>query len=314
MCRGEHWQKGRWPIGKGEISLQQCANACAAKAGCTAFDMSHQYGDKDHEDECLLYGHKKVAPADQVPGSCYVLDEAANDKAPKKPKSDKAKKGGGDKKRDKKAIKEEKKASSPKKGKKIPKFDPPRVVEDEDDKDDDDWLFEPPPPEVRSREHIADILGLDEATNEQMGYLTEKTLKELKKIYEGAIKPLEGIYKYRELSNRHFGDPEIFGKPLVVLMGPYSGGKSSMINYLLGTEYTPNAFKVAAEPSPGFNFNIALHGEQTEELGGTELAAEFEFSSLQKFGQEFLKKLRARRMPNKLLERVSMTTLRLLRL
>ena len=47
----------------------------------------------------------------------------------------------------------------------------------------------------------------------------------------------------RELSNRHFGDPEIFGKPLVVLMGPYSGGKSTMINYLLGTEFTPNAFK-----------------------------------------------------------------------
>ena len=67
--------------------------------------------------------------------------------------------------------------------------------------------------------------------------------QELKRVYEGAVKPLEGIYKYRELSNRHFGDPEIFGKPLVVLMGPYSGGKSTMINYLLGTEFTPNAFK-----------------------------------------------------------------------
>jgi hypothetical protein len=61
----------------------------------------------------------------------------------------------------------------------------------------------------------------------------------------------------------------------------------------------------AAEPSPGFNFNIALHGDRNEELEGTELAAEFGFSSLQKFGQEFLKKLRAKKMPNKLLERVS---------
>ena len=42
---------------------------------------------------------------------------------------------------------------------------------------------------------------------------------------------------------RHFGDPEIFNKPLVVLMGPWSGGKSSTLNYLLGTEYTKNAFK-----------------------------------------------------------------------
>lgn len=76
-----------------------------------------------------------------------------------------------------------------------------------------------------------------------MSGLTDKTLKELKKVYEQAIKPLETTYRYRELSNRHFGDPEIFNKPLVVLMGPWSGGKSTMINYLLGTEYTKNAFK-----------------------------------------------------------------------
>lgn len=81
-----------------------------------------------------------------------------------------------------------------------------------------------------------------------MNQITEKTLKDLKKVYENAIKPLEGIYKYRELSNRHFGDPEIFGKPLIVLMGPYSGGKSTMINYLLGTEFTENAFRAGKWP------------------------------------------------------------------
>ena len=48
-----------------------------------------------------------------------------------------------------------------------------------------------------------------------------------------------------------------------------------------------------------------MHGEREEEMEGTELAAEWAFSSLQKFGQEFLKKLRGKKMPNKLLERVS---------
>ena len=78
---------------------------------------------------------------------------------------------------------------------------------------------------------------------EGAGKLVEQTLKELKTIYENSVKPLEDLYAYKELSNRHFGDPEIFAKPLVVLMGPWSGGKSTMINYLLGTEYTKNAFK-----------------------------------------------------------------------
>ena len=61
---------------------------------------------------------------------------------------------------------------------------------------------------------------------------------------------------------------------------------------------------LAAEPSPGFNFNIAMYGEREEEVDGTEMSAEWAFSSLQKFGQEFLKKLRGKKMPNKLLERV----------
>ena len=60
----------------------------------------------------------------------------------------------------------------------------------------------------------------------------------------------------------------------------------------------------AAEPSPGFNFNIAMYGDQDEDLDGTELAAEWTFSSLQKFGQEFLKKLRGKKMANKLLQKV----------
>jgi len=59
-------------------------------------------------------------------------------------------------------------AAQPKKEKKyrIPEFEPPKVVEDEFEDDDDDWLFEPPPPEIRSREHITQILGLQEASNE----------------------------------------------------------------------------------------------------------------------------------------------------
>ena len=63
-------------------------------------------------------------------------------------------------------------------------------------------------------------------------------------------------------------------------------------------------YSIAAEPSPGFNFNIAMYGDQDEELDGTELAAEFELSSLQKFGQEFLKKLRGKKINSKLLQKV----------
>merc|ERR1712227_899458 len=139
---------------------------------------------------------------------------------------------------------------------------------------DEDWLFDPPPSEIRSREHIGQILGLSDKSKDGVLKVTETTLKDLKKVYETSIKGLEKEYKYKELSNRHFGDPEMFNKPLVVLLGPWSGGKSTMINYLLGTEYTKNAFRSTAEPSPGFNFNIAMYGDNEEEIDGTQLFAE----------------------------------------
>lgn len=85
------------------------------------------------------------------------------------------------------------------------------------------------------------------AQNEALEKIADKTLNDLKKIYENAIKPLETLYKYRDLSNRHFGDPEIFSKPLVVLMGPWSGGKSTIINYLTGNEFTDFSLKTGLQ-------------------------------------------------------------------
>lgn len=165
----------------------------------------------------------------------------------------------------------------------------------------------------------------DVAENEALQKVADKTLEDLKKIYENAIKPLETLYKYRDLSNRHFGDPEIFSKPLVVLMGPWSGGKSSIINYLTGNEHTEHSLKtglittnklictwssnnfrfyfVGAEPSLP-HFNILMHGEKEEVLDGTQLSADWTFSGLQKFGQGLTDRLRGLKLPSKLLEKV----------
>ncbi|XP_077254324.1 uncharacterized protein LOC143893157 isoform X1 [Temnothorax americanus] len=183
------------------------------------------------------------------------------------------------------------------------------------------------PENLRPRDHINQLLKLDEE-NERKERAIEKEadiiLRDLKRLYDSAIKPLETMYKYRDLSNRHFGDPEIFSKPLVLFMGPWSGGKSSIINYLLDIEYKPVSLRTGglrecleehckspngkndtgAEPSPAY-FNIIMHGEEEEVLDGTQLAADWTFSGLQKFGQGLLDRLRGLRLNNKLLEKVN---------
>ncbi|KAJ8923831.1 hypothetical protein NQ315_010413, partial [Exocentrus adspersus] len=163
------------------------------------------------------------------------------------------------------------------------------------------------PTELRPRDHVEKLLKLDEESSEIesiINRVSEVTLKELKKLYENAIKPLEVLYKYRDLSNRHFGDAEIFSKPLILFMGPWSGGKSSIINYLVNNEYNETALKTGAEPSPAY-FNILMYGEEPEIIEGTELAADFTFSGLQKFGQGLEERLRGVKLPNKLLEKVN---------
>lgn len=59
-----------------------------------------------------------------------------------------------------------------------------------------------------------------------------------------------------------------------------------------------------AEPSPAY-FNILMHGDEPEVLDGTQLAADWTFSGLQKFGQGLMDRLRGQKLPSKLLERVS---------
>ncbi|CAK1545591.1 unnamed protein product [Leptosia nina] len=163
------------------------------------------------------------------------------------------------------------------------------------------------PENLRSRDHIVQILRLDgEASESEL--IIEKSadivLRDLKRLYENSIKPLEGLYKYRDLSNRHFGDPEIFSKPLVLFMGPWSGGKSSILNYLTGLEFTEWSLRTGAEPSPAY-FNILMYGKDPEVLDGTQLAADWTFSGLQKFGQGLEERLRGLRYPSKLLEKVN---------
>ncbi|CAG9793259.1 unnamed protein product [Diatraea saccharalis] len=163
------------------------------------------------------------------------------------------------------------------------------------------------PENLRSRDHITKILRLDEEENEAEQIIERSAdivLRELKRLYENSIKPLEVLYKYRDLSNRHFGDPEIFSKPLVLFMGPWSGGKSSILNYLTGLEFTEWSLRTGAEPSPAY-FNILMHGKDPEVLDGTQLAADWTFAGLQKFGQGLEERLRGLKYPSKILEKVN---------
>ncbi|XP_076149265.1 sarcalumenin isoform X6 [Alosa pseudoharengus] len=160
----------------------------------------------------------------------------------------------------------------------------------------------PAGPEPRDRAHIDDTLRLSTEPSEEY----TATLKKLKHIYHSAIKPMEQAYKYNELRQHEVSDAEIAAKPLMLFLGPWSVGKSSMINYLLGLEDTSQKLYTGAEPTTS-EYTVVMHGEKVRTVEGIVMAADSSrsFTPLEKFGQGFLEKLVGIEMPHKLLERVT---------
>nr|XP_042710048.1 sarcalumenin isoform X10 [Chrysemys picta bellii] len=87
-------------------------------------------------------------------------------------------------------------------------------------------------------------------------------------------------------------DGEITSKPMVLFLGPWSVGKSTMINYLLGLDDTPYQLYTGAEPTTS-EFTVIMHGPKLKTIEGIVMAADSarSFSPLEKFGQNFLEKL-----------------------
>ncbi|XP_065115696.1 uncharacterized protein [Paramisgurnus dabryanus] len=155
---------------------------------------------------------------------------------------------------------------------------------------------------TRDRSHIEDALHLASA---EPSKAFVDALKKLQHIYSTAIKPLENAYKYNELRQHEVSDAEINSKPMVLFLGPWSVGKSSMINYLLDLQDKSQLY-TGAEPTTS-EYTVLMHGEKLRTIEGIVMAADSSrsFSPLEKFGQGFLEKLVGIEMPHKLLERVT---------
>lgn len=159
----------------------------------------------------------------------------------------------------------------------------------------------------RSRDHIDVILGLDEIGTEydkEEEKLAQNIFKDIKKIHLTSIKPMEMLYKYADSTTRVLTDAEIFNKPMLLFLGPWSAGKSSIINYLLGIERTPAALKTGTGVTD-VDFTLITYGDQKRVMSGTELAADWRYAGVQKFGQGFLDHFRSIQIQHTLLKKIT---------
>lgn len=87
---------------------------------------------------------------------------------------------------------------------------------------------------------------VDETTSQEK-LLQRETLDELKRIYKRAVKPLEVQFKFGSFYSPMLTDADFDAKPMVLLIGQYSVGKTSFIRFLIGRDYPGS--RIGPEPT-----------------------------------------------------------------
>ncbi|GFW58315.1 sarcalumenin [Trichonephila clavipes] len=156
----------------------------------------------------------------------------------------------------------------------------------------------------RSRDHFEHILKLDNITDLYGRDLTKVTLDKLLNLYLKSIKPLEDAYKYNDMKHHIMNEGEIFSLPIVTLLGPWSTGKSTLINYILGTENTSFSLHAGAQPTTS-DFTILAYNGEPKIVDGNVLVMEKRYSSLEKYGKVLLERLKSFHIPNDILKLIN---------
>ncbi|XP_057977798.1 EH domain-containing protein 1 isoform X2 [Malania oleifera] len=126
----------------------------------------------------------------------------------------------------------------------------------------------------------------------------------LKRLYIQKLKPLEVTYRFNDFVSPLLTNSDFDAKPMVMLLGQYSTGKTTFIKHLLKSSY-PGAH-IGPEPTTD-RFVVVMSGPDERSIPGNTIAvqADMPFSGLTTFGTAFLSKFECSQMPHPLLEHVT---------
>ena len=123
----------------------------------------------------------------------------------------------------------------------------------------------------------------------------------LKKLYRTKLFPLEEHYKFHDFHSPALDDADFYAKPMVLLVGQYSTGKTSFIKYLLEQDFP--GIRIGPEPTTD-RFIAVMSGERERVVPGNALVVDQtkQFRPLSKFGNTFLNRFQCSELPNPVLD------------
>ncbi|CAL1571026.1 unnamed protein product [Knipowitschia caucasica] len=126
----------------------------------------------------------------------------------------------------------------------------------------------------------------------------------LKTLYRKKLLPLEQYYGFHDFHSASLEDADFDNKPMVLVVGQYSTGKTTFIKYLLEQEIPGS--RVGPEPTTDC-FTAIMHGDVEGVIPGNALIVDPNkpFRKLNPFGNTFLNRFQCAQMNNQVLESIS---------
>ncbi|CAB1325053.1 unnamed protein product, partial [Coregonus sp. 'balchen'] len=126
----------------------------------------------------------------------------------------------------------------------------------------------------------------------------------LKKLYRTKLFPLEDTYQFHDFHSPALEDADFDNKPMVLLVGQYSTGKTTFIRHLMEQDFP--GMRIGPEPTTD-SFIAVMHGDQDGMIPGNALVVDPQkpFRKLNAFGNAFLNRFMCAQMPNPVLESIS---------
>lgn len=126
----------------------------------------------------------------------------------------------------------------------------------------------------------------------------------LKTIYKSKLLPLEEFYHFHEFHSPPLDDADFDAKPMILLVGQYSTGKTTFIRYLLEQDFP--GMRIGPEPTTD-SFIVVSYGEDNTVIPGNAVVVDKKkpFRALAKFGNAFLNRFQCSQLNNRVLESLS---------
>jgi len=129
----------------------------------------------------------------------------------------------------------------------------------------------------------------------------DNVIEGLKRIYKTKLLPLEQAYKFHEFHSPPLDDSDFEAKPMILLVGQYSTGKTSFIKYILEQDFP--GIRIGPEPTTD-SFIAVMHNDHENVIPGNALVVDPKknFKQLSRFGNAFLNRFQSSQLPSDVLK------------